>query len=246
MTSPTNQTKTKTEPVTPIQTRKPRRDRGSVLLTARDELALRWIGEQYGMRLDQLCTLLGRHALRGTQVPGKVATTTASGVVSRWLKAGLVRAQKFRVAEPCWVWLTRAGLSHLGLGFHYRQLNVVTLDHVYWVNQTRLAAEQRWAERGEARTWACERSLKRRGEKRLAHLPDAVVDTEQGRVAVEVELTAKKRSKVEAILRQLVRSHDSVWYFCTPQTQRVVEGALKILPVSARSKIRVMGLQEIA
>jgi hypothetical protein len=42
------------------QPRKPRCDRGQIQVTERDLWVLRWIGEQYAVRLDHLQELLGR------------------------------------------------------------------------------------------------------------------------------------------------------------------------------------------
>lgn len=80
-----------------------RADRGVVRLTDRDIASLRWIGEQYAIRVDQLSCLLGRPA-------NPVSDSTARGVVSRWVRAGFADYRKLIAGEPGFVWATRRGL----------------------------------------------------------------------------------------------------------------------------------------
>ena len=69
------------------QTRKPRSDKGRVQLRERDLTSLRWIAEQYAVRLDQLRNLLGRDAGRGAKEKGVISENAVRLVVSRWKRA---------------------------------------------------------------------------------------------------------------------------------------------------------------
>jgi hypothetical protein len=230
--------------------RKERRDKGGTLFTDRDDAVLRWVGEQYGIRIDQLRRLLGRSPERATKESGLVGLTTAAGVVGRWKNLGLVQEQKFRFHEPAWIWLTRAGLKHLGLDYAYKELNLVTLEHLYQVNQVRLATEARATQLGDTRIWISERRIRRDTPRpmgkdiRPLHFPDAIVETEQGRVAVEVELTLKKPRDLEAIILMLVDEYPGVWYFYNERTKNGLKHAYAKLPETMRSKIRLLDLKE--
>ena len=70
------------------------------------------------------------------------------------------------------------------------------LDHLYWVNQVRLYCERK---RGGEMVWRGERELRRT---RQAHQVDAEIETAQGVIGVEVELTRKKLEVIQAIVEQ--------------------------------------------
>jgi hypothetical protein len=65
-------------------------------------------------------------------------------------------------------------------------------------------------------TWECERALAKstwRGPGPQAHLPDAVLETEHGRIAIEVELTLKGTARLEPIFEALALRYPRTWYF---------------------------------
>src|SRR5688572_23822081 len=66
-------------------------------LTARDRDVLKWLGEQYGARLDVLGVLLGRLGDSGEPL----SHWTVRSHVDRWERAGLVR--KERALGQMWV-----------------------------------------------------------------------------------------------------------------------------------------------
>jgi len=225
----------------PAKQRKERRDKGRFLLTERDALALRWIGEQYAIRLDQLQQVLGRQAQRPTLVPGRVSAATALRVVERWRKAGYAGSDKFRLKEPAWVWLTRRGLSSLGLAYRYWEPGLATLDHVFWVNQVRLHVERR---RGDEAVWVSERTLKLERGDQDSHLADAEVIIEDRTIAVEVELTPKKPSDIAAVVSELAGAYKTIWYFTSARARASVERAVAGLPEDLRRRFRSYDLQE--
>ncbi len=172
-------------------------------LRRRDLDVLAWLGEQYGARADQLEVLLG------------CGPRTVQRVVARQRQAGLVATRRLIVGEPAWVIPTSAGLRVGGQGFAVWQPRLVLLAHVAAVNDVRLHVQSR----SPASEWVSERALAR--ERRSGeHLPDAVVVTGGQHVAVEVELTAKSRRRVTAILDELAERFDAVVYFCAPAPHR--------------------------
>ena len=56
--------------------RKQRSDKGTTKLSPRDIRCLRWIGEQYAIRFDQLQVLVGEEPGAETKEAGKVAYST--------------------------------------------------------------------------------------------------------------------------------------------------------------------------
>ena len=110
---------------------------GEVQLTARDLWALRWIGEQYAVRLDQLSGLLGSRAGAETSLTGVLSERRTRRVVERWRHARLVETQKILHAQPGWVWLTRAGLRAIDLDVKYLAPRPMWLNHIYWCGQVR-------------------------------------------------------------------------------------------------------------
>jgi hypothetical protein len=97
--------------------RRERSDKGKVTITPRDAVVLKWIGEQYAVRLDQLQMLLGHRAQAPTQADGLVSADTARRVITRWAKAGWVEHRRVFHRQPEWVWLTRAGMRLAGLEY---------------------------------------------------------------------------------------------------------------------------------
>ena len=224
----------------PKKPRKVRRDKGQTLLTQRDLAVLNWIGEQYSARLDQVQRLLGKQALRETQVEGQVSPGTAKRVVNRWERAGWVQSQRFLYAQPSWVWLTKAGLAQLKLPYRAWKPSVGALEHHYQVNQVRLFVEELLG--SEAR-WLGERHL-RREQPQAWHHADAQVEFE-GLVGIEVELSRKKPETLAVILAQLSHDYDAVLYFTYPAIRPLVENALQGLALDQQKKFKIYTLEEM-
>jgi hypothetical protein len=232
------------------QTRTGRRDRGAIWLTERDEMTLRWIGEQYAVRLDQLQVLLGRAPGRGAHHADWVSEGAARDVVTRWKKAGWVSVEKIRAKQPFWVWLTAKGLRKVGLPYKYADLaetGLDRLDHLYAINVVRLELEER---EGNPR-WVSDRHLamgvQRTKGRFVLHRPDGEIVQDGGLVAIEVELSPKGLYEQEEVLLELLWGqeylrlkeevgkaartqgtqyqgrYEAVWYFAAPEaTKRVV------------------------
>ncbi len=176
-------------------------------LRRRDLDVLAWLGEQYGARTDQLELLMG------------CGPRTVQRTVARLRAAGLVRTQRMIVGEPAWATPTGAGLVVCGSTFGVWRPRIGLLAHVGAVNDVRLHVQGR----APGTVWVPERVLaKERGAGQ--HLLDGVAVTAGRRVAIEVELTAKSRRRITAILDELVGRYDAVLYFCAPGPHRQLSG----------------------
>lgn len=222
--------------------RKARSDRGTVLITPRDENALRWIGEQYAIRIDQLQVLLGRQAQAQTEAEGIVSEGTARRVVTRWVKAGWVERRKIFHREPEWVWLTRSGMQLAGLTYFAGQPSPVMLRHYYQVNRIRLSVEQRHG----ADRWVSERAIKpQRQRVQDVHYADAEVRIGEATIGLEIELTVKKAAKLAAIVAGLAREYRTVWYFVKPEVLRGVRQAISYLPAAEQRRFKLYDIETL-
>jgi hypothetical protein len=175
--------------------RKARADAGSVRLSERDGPALRLIGEQYAITVDQLARLIGR------------SHRTGRWLRDRWRKAGWVESRQLTADGPSFLWLTRAGSRLADSPFRTWRPNAALASHIEAVTEVRLLLEQlRLGERSLARRLRSDTQTR-------VHLPDAVLERGRDRIAIEVELTLKSRTRLEALLLELGHSYDEVWYF---------------------------------
>ena len=198
-------------------------------VSGRDLEALRWVDEQYAVRVDQLARLLGR----------------TERTVQRWTRRmsgrGWVELRRLLVDEPAYVWLTPEGRREAATGFGPWEPRVGRLAHVAAVVDVRLYIQGR----SPGSVWASERVL-RRELTASEHLPDAVVTTAGERHAIEVELTPKARRRAFSTIEELGRRYDRTLYFCTPAAWRQLEElcrshewptlAVRPLPVSAEQR----------
>ena len=208
--------------------RKRRSDYGSVILTARDLALLRWIGEQYAIRFDHLQVLATRYS---ADLPNEVlGYHGVYGLSSRWVKLGLVERKKIFVGHPMWLWLTKKGLETAGLEHPYKVPAISRFAHVHAVNGVRLHVE---AKVGDSARWICEREANAlRKEAGQTHLIDGLVEypDEDEIVGVEVELTQKRQTRLDSILKELRANYKSVWYFASDEAYSAVESAIKRVP----------------
>ena len=230
-------------PREPRRARKERQDRGRIRRTERDLRTLRWIGEQYAIRVDHLQRVLGRQARQGTQEPATLGSETTRELVQRWKQAGLVESAVLVYTQPGWVWLTQHGPAQVELAYQIWKPKVQGLHHLYAINQVRLWVE----EHQPAAIWRGERQLRHeRGTVRAPmwqeHRPDAEVELSGQRVAIEVELSEKASGRLTAILYELARTYTGIWYFCSLATKGVLQRALAQLSEPARKKFSVIEL----
>ena len=202
---------------------------GYMRLTERDIAMLRWIGEQFAVSFDHLPTL--EHLITD-KVPEDLVLKYKGvhALTSRWVHYGLIERKKIFAGEPMWVWLTPKGINVVGLDLPSRKPSISRLHHIHAVNQVRLHVEQRMA--GTDFQWVCEREANAlRKHQGKHHQVDGEIEYSDGyRVAVEVELTQKRKVRLRAILRELRRDYDSVWYFVSDACQTVVENMIREIP----------------
>jgi hypothetical protein len=157
------------------------------------------IAEQYAITVQQLARLIGR------------SYRTARGLRDRWCNAGWAQSARLAVDLPPFVWLTGSGSRLVQSPYRTWNPHPGLATHIEAVTETRLLLE-RELRIGE---WECERALAQRSPSRSEnrpHLPDAVLTCPQ-RVAIEVELNLKSRTRLETIVEELSLNYDSVWYF---------------------------------
>ncbi|HEU5199300.1 MAG TPA: hypothetical protein VFU32_06670 [Ktedonobacterales bacterium] len=211
--------------------------------TQRDLRALRWIGEQYAIRLDQLAMLLARWQAGPTQTPGRLAAETVRKLVQRWKRAGLVDSGQLVRGEPGWVWLTRLGLEHLELDYRLWEPKAQSLPHLYVINQARLWVEQRQPEA----CWRSERQLRSEHpfvghQGHQEHRPDAEVLIGSQAVAIEAERQVKAALRLPTIFYELARSYDAIWYFCPTPLLEPMRRAFAQLDPPTRQKFSLVEL----
>src|SRR5713226_3612702 len=169
---------------------KQRSDTGT-RLNPRDLLALRWTGEQHALRFDQGQQLLGHYAAGDLKIPGLLSDSSMRHAIDRWEAAGFVIFKKFLVDAPGVWWLTTAGYHAAGLPFRYQPPAIQLLEHTYWCAQVRLWLLLNQPELAE--TWRSERWLRHELDQQVKQvkLPDAILTTTDGEIAIEIERTVK-------------------------------------------------------
>ncbi len=166
-----------------------------------DALAsLRWVAEQYAVRLDVVGRVLRRDRHR------------SRAVVAGWCRDGLIEARRLAPATVPVVWPTPAGLRAAGLRCRAKAPPLGLLAHLHACSLVRLGIE------AAGGRWTPERALYRERAEPDAHVADACFRVGGGVLtAVEVELTHKGPARLRAIVDELTRGYEAVLY--------VVDGA---------------------
>lgn len=184
--------------------RRRRSDLGSVRISERDRELLLLIGEQYAITVAQLARLIGR------------TERTARWLRDRWRKAGWIESRQLEAGGAAFLWLSRRGSRIARSPYRTWQPNPALAAHIEAVTDTRLLLERQL----RLGSWRCERELAKtygwRSQTRL-HLPDALLERGEGRIAIEVELSLKSRARLAAILADLGDRYQQVWYFAAPR-----------------------------
>jgi len=200
------------------------------MATGRDLAALRWIGEQYTVRLDVAGVLLSRLS------PGPVGLLSRRTVrkqVDRWEQAGWI--SRHRLLGHTWLTTSAAGLRHAGLELDPWTPAAVRLAHHHAVALVRLAREPE-PEPGRA-GWVCERELWRRRGRATWHLADGALPVEvptlwrergigEAFELIEVELHQKARRRVLAALKSLPPATRLVTYYTPPALHDAIAAQL--------------------
>jgi hypothetical protein len=169
--------------------------------TARDLAVLRFVGEQYAVRVDVAALLLARLAPKPV---GQLSRRTVRQRLSRWEQAGWTLRR--RMLGRTWVLPTRVGMRLAGLELDPWMPALDRLAHHHAVAVVRLAREPVPGQGG----WVSERELWRRRGRASWHLADGALPTvvpaawqgiDQAWELVEVELTQKARPRLVAALK---------------------------------------------
>jgi hypothetical protein len=192
------------------------------------------------------------------QLTGIIAETTVKDQISRWKRAGWIEYKRILADGPGWAWPTRKGLGIVGLDevFTAREPAFTRLNHIYAVNQLRLAVDKK----SNNYEWTSERRFRSELEpdkkgKFTGPIPDAVLWSERtGKIAVEIELTPKKPFEMQEKLVHLVRasyySHEPpygdtytfpcIWFYVTNERmKRLVEGAREHLSDDEKNRVAI-------
>ena len=181
-------------------------------------ICLLWIAHQFAIRLDQLQRLLLRHTPerdRAKVKPGadRLSLERTYDTLERWRTLGLIESGTILHRDKLWVWLSRAGLREIGVPFSFGkgQPASVRVPHLYYVNQVRLAVEEKRLQD----TWKSERQIRHelgrpmKGEQQ-PHVPDAILYATSGKItAIEVERRMKDEGVLDETLRTLALEYRS-------------------------------------
>jgi hypothetical protein len=194
-----------------------RKDYGLVKITERDERLLGLIAEQFAITLPQLARLI------------ECSERGARALRDRWQRAGWIAGGQVRLHGPVFIWLTSEGNGLAGERFKLWQPKLALLDHLAAVSDVRIRLEHE----KQLGRWTSERALAQRHSSRSSHrphIPDGVLQREERLIAVEVELSLKSRARRTAIVKELSRAYDEVWYFaarpCLPVLRELAESAV--------------------
>lgn len=228
--------------------RKQRSDKGHFMATIRDIYCLKWIAQMYAARFDQIQKLLSRFPDKHKPfVNGKsIAETTTKDVLSRWQKAGWVEYHRFLADGRGYAWVTKRGLQLIGLDetFTAKAPAVTRLPHIYAVNQIRLWMDQQGFEWTSERVYRAGLDQGKKGQS-TGPIPDAVVESaKHGKIAIEVEISAKKPAdlieKLQNLLYATFMSKETLHYEHTFPTIwfYVPSATMKVLVEAARESLR--------
>ncbi|GHO73971.1 hypothetical protein KSD_17420 [Ktedonobacter sp. SOSP1-85] len=220
-----------------------------VRYTEEERRCLRWTAEQGGAQFEQVQRLLARLSPNPEKLanPMMLSVQRTRKKKDRWKDGGLIAYKIFEANKKGWLWLTRQGLEFVGLGdLRYYEPKLESLRHLYYVNQARLYIEQQRPED----VWKSERLIRYEqpafsAGKKVPHVPDALLQKPNGEtIAIEVELTLKKRERILAILKESTHTYHRTWYFVARPAWTTVEAALAQLPEHQRKRVQILSVEE--
>jgi hypothetical protein len=195
----------------------------------------------------ELVRYVGRHglvAMRHVMAELGVGRTAAYRRVATCVEAGLLERVDLLATEPGLLCATRDGLRFAGLGLPVAKVSPGGVDHLLRCATTARLVEKDHAgdrvlterelvlaEQIAGRSIASADVGERRGRVRL-HRPDLAVITEEGSIAIEVELTPKAPRRLYELMRAwrfavAEGKVKEVYYLCEPgETRAAVERAV--------------------
>ncbi len=190
-----------------------RSDAGILQVTDRDILALTWIGEQYAITFEQLRQLLGQHS--PTAAKDTLSISASRNALQRWQQLGYIeQPRKLRAGHSSYIWLSRKGLSQIGLPYPYYEPKLSNLPHINTVNAVRLhiQANHVWIPRRTLRAAAALR--KQDIEQDNIPLPDAeFYQTSRIAIAIIIVERPKPLAELSSHVSSMLEQYESVWYY---------------------------------
>jgi hypothetical protein len=236
-------------------TKRRRRDAGSVRVGPRDLAGMNWCATMGAMRIDHLAELFSQIDER------PVSVDAARKTVSRWLDRGWATSRTLLRSQPPHVWLTATGMRVSGLNFPSEEPALSTLIHNTDVVAIRLALQ---TSRPDNAGWRSERSIRavvppRTRGKSSPHLPDGELILLDGRyIAIERERVAKTIERTRNIqMGLLTRRYDydatnevlvaslpprycQVLYYASDEAITVVAKAAVSLPGDLGARLQIV------
>jgi hypothetical protein len=220
-------------------------------VTARDVAALRFVGEQYAVRLDVLAVLLGRLSPGEPRNGAVLGERTLRRRLGRWEQAGWVVRR--RMLGHTWVLPARIGLWLAGLEFDCWDPSPPRLAHHHAVAVVRLHREPVPGQGG----WVCERELWRRRGKARWHLADGALPApvpagwqgiSEAWELVEVELHQKARPRVVAAIKTRAPHTARITYYVPAELHASLSAQLAsvVRELGGRPEVRVELLPDLA
>lgn len=225
-----------------------RPDTGS-RFTEGDHKGIRWIVEEGAVQLEQMQRVLARLSPNPEKLgnPEMLSIQRTRKKKDKWKKEALIEYKTFLANEKGWLWASRKGMEFVGLSdLRYYEPKLESLRHLYYVNQARLYIEQQRPDD----TWKSERLIRHEQPalqigRKAPHIPDALLQKSTGEtIAIEVELTLKKRERILDILKELVSTYHRTWYFVAQPAWATVEAALAQLPERQRKSIQMLSVEQ--
>jgi hypothetical protein len=221
--------------------------------TSRDLTALRFVGEQYAVRLDVATVLFTRLSTVGPERGSQLSRRAVREQLGRWEQAGW--AERRRLLGQTWVTLTRPGLRLCGLEFEVWSPALDRLDHHHAAAVVRLAREPIPGQGA----WVCERALWRRRGNASWHLADAALPAaipegwahqgiSEAWELIEVELTQKARPRVVAALKTRPPHTAALTYYVPAALQPALTAQLAgvVRELGGRPPVTVQPLPQVA
>lgn len=202
-------------------------------LTERDLKIAKWVAEQQAVRLDTISQLL---EFLGTPCKPRNLRRLAE----RWENAGLLKRQQILADLPLILWPTTQAMRLTDFDDKRveKQPPITTLHHTLAVSRVRLAYETTGS------LWTPERLLRQKFSGQ--HLADGMATYENKRALVEVELTRKKKERLQNIISSNARTPgiDQVHYWTTPELRPFVFSEISSIDASIRHKVQIYLLPE--
>jgi hypothetical protein len=215
---------------------KKRRDAGILQITERDIAVLSWIAQQYTISYDQLHNILALFGEAPRKHAERVSYSATLNAVQRWLQLGLIDVpHKILRGYSTHVWLSRRGLTQLGLPYAYYVPKASSIPHLYAVNAIRLHLQSQRI----PLAWYSWRTLFHETE--LRPLPDAELRADATPpIAVQVIerplLMSSLRDACDT-LALLAQRYVRLWYVLHPQVSVPLHDAVGMLDQEVQQHI---------